>query len=92
MHLLDPLRLHVDDVAVAVDDLALAGANSEHDNSEEIAEVVPAAVVGNGVDRDLADEQRHDPGDREDEAVPQAEQEAGRGRGDRAAILSRGAG
>ena len=44
------LRLHVDDVAVAVDDAgALARADAEHDDAEEIAEVVPAAVVGHGI-------------------------------------------
>ena len=41
------------DHAVAVDGLGLAGADAEHDDAEEIAEIVPAAVVGHGVDRDL---------------------------------------
>ena len=59
--------------------MRFAGADAEHDDAEEIAEIVPAAAVGHGVDRDLGREQRHGPRDREDEAVPQAEEEAGRG-------------
>ena len=55
-----------------------AGADAEHDDAEEIAEIVPAAIVRHRVDRDLGHEERQHPGDREDEAVPQAEQEARR--------------
>ncbi len=53
----DPRRGGVRDVDaaidVAVDDLRLARADAEHDDAEEIAEIVPAAVVGHGVDRDV---------------------------------------
>src|SRR5689334_16577154 len=51
--------------------------DSEDDDAEEITEVVPAAVVGHRVDGDVVSEQRHHPGEREDEAVPEARQEAG---------------
>src|SRR5689334_18275562 len=78
--------------AAAVDGMAALGADSEHHDSEEIAEIVPAAAVGNGVDGDLVAEQRDDPGEREDEAVPQAKPEAGRAGRDRARRLARGAG
>src|SRR5205807_2140251 len=71
-----PCELIADaDDAVAGDGVGLAGADAEHDDAEEIAEIVPAAVVGHGVDRDLVGKQRDHPGDREDEAVPQAEEE-----------------
>ena len=72
-------HLFADD-ALAIDDLGrLAGADAEHDDAEEIAEIIPAAVVGDGVNGNVALEQRDDPGDREDEAVPQAFEEAGGG-------------
>src|SRR5207248_694362 len=68
------------------------GADAEYDDAEEIAEIVPAAVVRHRVDRDLVGEQRDHPRDREDEAVPQAEEEPGRGRRDCVGRLRRGAG
>ena len=82
------------DRRVAIDDVGLAGADAEHDDAEEIAEIVPAAVVGHGVDRDLVGMNKRDqPGDREDEAVPQAEQKPGvLGVRDRVGALRRGAG
>src|SRR5687767_2301470 len=33
--------------------LRAAGADAEEDDADEIAEIIPAAVVGHGVDRDL---------------------------------------
>src|SRR5688500_19843750 len=42
-----------------------AGTDSEDDDSEEIAEIVPAAIVGDRVDSDVRHEERHDPGDRD---------------------------
>src|SRR4051812_40012267 len=78
----------------AVDpDRRLAGPDSEHDDAEEITEIVPAAIVGNGVDRDVRHEERKQPRDREDEAVPEAEPEARRLRLDgRGALPRRAAG
>src|SRR5690242_4754900 len=69
-------------------------ADAEHHDAEEIAEIVPAAIVGDGVNRDVGQEQAEQPGDREDEAVPQAEQEARRvgGVGDGASYLMRAGG
>ena len=87
-HVLDG---NVDD-AVTVNGVRLAGADADHDDAEEIAEIIPAAVVGHGVDRDVAEKQRDDPGDREDEAVPQAEQAARRVGTDRGAVLPGSAG
>src|ERR1044072_3811944 len=69
----------------------LAGADSENDDPQEIAKIVPAAIVGDGVDGDSRHEERHDPGDREDEAVPEAEKEARRLRLDGGGALGRGA-
>src|SRR5688500_7846709 len=42
------------------------GADAEEDDANEIAGVVPAAVVGDGVNRDVVSEERHDEGHRED--------------------------
>src|SRR3546814_1003274 len=39
--------------------------------------IVPAAVIGHRVDRDVGHEQAEHPGDGEDEAVPEPQQEAG---------------
>ena len=67
--------------------------SNKHD-ADEIAEIIPAAVVGHGVNRDIGHEQGHNERDREDEAVPHAEQETGGGRGggDGRVGLGRGAG
>src|SRR5690554_6905267 len=48
------------------------GAAAEHRDAEEEAEIVPAAIVRHSVDRDIGQEQRADPCEREDEPVPQA--------------------
>src|SRR6187455_2213755 len=89
--LLDALGLHLDR-AVAIDGLGLAGADAEHADAEEIAEIVPAAVIGDGVNGGVGFEEADDPGDREDEAVPDAFEEAGRGGVDGARRLLRARG
>ena len=81
------------DRASAVDHAgAAAGADAEHDDAEEIAEIVPAAIIGHGIDSDLGDEERDQPGEGEDEAVPEAVQEARRARDDGRGALPRAGG
>src|SRR4051794_13875217 len=76
----------------ARDRVGFSRADAEHDDAEEKAEIVPAAVVGHRVNRDVRSEQRHQPGEREDEAMPQTGEEAWRVMHDGAGLLGRGAG
>ncbi|WP_218603228.1 alpha/beta fold hydrolase [Pseudonocardia abyssalis] len=68
------------------------GTGEGHGHAGDEAEVVPAAGVAHLVDADGVGEQRHDEGDRQDQAVPQAEPEPGGLRhGDELRIRSGGA-
>src|SRR3546814_2580514 len=58
-----PPRADIDGLA------ALARADAQKDDADEITEIVPAAVIGHRVDRDVGHEQAEHPGDGEDEAV-----------------------
>jgi len=50
---------------------------AQHGNAKEEAKIVPAAVVGHGIDCDAGIEERPDPAPREDKTVPQAPQKPG---------------